>query len=222
MIKVENTYVYNIFPAIRSMRNALKSWDRMDSIDEDVFCSPINIQYNWVSYNYAIIGSKDMELAKRLIFRGGDERKFLRTIHVNCDITTTRAHQQEIDTYKIGTVKNSCSTMHSILNQPLTQNDFQNLISPEYLKYLNNIIETVKSMKKEGSKNYRETFAELKHSLPEGYLLMFNFDTNYEQLLSMYHKRKNHFFLDWEPINRWCESLPYFMEFYSAILNSKN
>ena len=220
MIKVENTNIYNIYPAIKSIRNALKSWDRMDSN---------YVEYNilrcrkYEAYNHCLIGPKDMELAKRLIFRGGDERKFLRTIHVNADITTTRAHIQELSTYKIGTTMNSCSTMHSILNKDLTYDDFEHTIHSEVLSSLNRMIYKVRDMKENKDPLYQGVFSELKHMLPEGYLIMFNFDTNYEQLLSMYHKRKNHFFLDWIPINKWCESLPYFMEFYSAFnLNKTN
>jgi hypothetical protein len=100
MIKVENTYVYNIYPAIRSMRNALKSWGNSDTIQDRVnngvgvrhyYDKETNKNLICVSFNGGIIEPKDMELAKRLISRGGDERKFLRTIHVNCDITNTRA-----------------------------------------------------------------------------------------------------------------------------------
>jgi hypothetical protein len=113
--------------------------------------------------------------------------------------------------------------MHSILNKDLTKEDFEGYINPNYLLALNIHMLIVKNAKEDKSEDYRQLFAQLKHSLPEGYLIMANFDTNYEQLLSMYHKRKNHFFLDWEPINKWCESLPYFIEFYSAFnLNKTN
>jgi len=220
MIKVENTYIYNIYPAIRSIRNALKSWNKSDTKQLSYEENHVEDTVIWESFNYGIIGPRDIELAKRLIARGGDERKFLRTIHVNCDITTTRAHWTEIDTYKVGTVRNSTSTMHSILLKDLTKEDFEHDIPEVDLNFFNNTIANIKLLKKKG-RDTRKILAMLKHSLPEGYLMMANFDTNYEQLLSMYNKRKNHFFLDWEPINKWCESLPYFMEFYSAF-NTKN
>ncbi len=220
MGKVENTAVYNIYPAIMSIRNAMKSWDRSDTTVVD--------RRSWndvdtLSFNHGIIGPVDMKLALRLISRGGDERKFLRSIHVNADITVSRALWTEIDTYKVGTVRNSTSTMHSILNKNLTQEDFEGGIPDEMLDRLNATIEQVKFYKSSSPndpemESVRRRFAYLKHMLPEGYLMMANYDTNYESLLNMYHKRKTHYFLDWKPVTDWIISLPYMEEFYSAFV----
>jgi hypothetical protein len=219
MIKVENTYIYNIYPAIKSMRNALKSWDKSDSSNEGFYIFRCR---EYESFNGCNIGPKDMELAKRLISRGSDERKFLRTIHVNCNITATRALWTEIDTYKIGTVRNSTSTMHSILKQNLKQEDFETEIPEGMLEELNEMITVLR--KKDSDRfgiTQQKMFSMLKHCLPEGYLMMSNYDSNYESLLNMYKARKNHFFLDWVNIIKWLETLPYFLEFYEGF-NKEN
>ena len=223
MIKIETTYIYNLHPAIMSIRNALQSWYKSDSILKKHEIETIDgypIDNGWESFNHSQIGPEDMKLAKRLILRGGDERKFLRTIHVNCEITTTVNHWHEIDTYKIGTVRNSTSTMHSLANRPIEQSDFDSLISEDFLKELNYKLDCFKALKKElpeEIENQRILFKELKDMLPSGYLMMANYDTNYESLLGMYNKRKNHFLLSWIPVIKWLESLPYFIDFYSAL-----
>ena len=110
MIKIERTSVMNLENAIRGARNPLNSWDRMDSAYDD-------------EGNY-ILGENDLGLAARLASAGSDHRKFLRQIFVSVDITAPLYWWKEFDTYKVGTVANSCSTMHKIHSKPFSREDF--------------------------------------------------------------------------------------------------
>lgn len=107
MIKIENTHVDNIVRSVYSARNAMNSWDKSDS-----------------DWNTDSLGENDLKLAKNLSKAGSDHRKFLRMINVTCDITAPRFWWAEYDTYKIGTVANSCSTMHTIHKRPFYRDDF--------------------------------------------------------------------------------------------------
>ena len=109
MIKIERTEVFNLAGAMRGARNPMNSWDRMDSYWKD---------------NKFILGTNDLSLAKRLVRAGSDHRKFLRQIFVSVDITAPLYWWPEYDTYKVGTVANSCSRMHKLLSKPFEVSDF--------------------------------------------------------------------------------------------------
>ena len=109
MIKIENTNVYGFEAAIRGMRNPMNSWEKSDSYhDDDAF----------------VLGKNDLALMKSLVKAGSDHSKFMRMITVTCDITAPLYFYKEWDTYKVGTVRNSCSTMHTLLSRPFEMSDF--------------------------------------------------------------------------------------------------
>lgn len=189
-MKIENTEVSGFQAAIHGMRNPMNSWDKSDS---NFDCE-------------MIIGPNDLELSKKLIKAGTEHRKFLRMIHIQCFITLPRYIWQEMDTYKVSTVRLSCSTMHKLGMTDLTIQDFQNnWILEETLQELNFL-----------GRNYRETknvdlLRQMKQILPEGFLQSADLDFNYETAMNMYYQRKNHRMSEWSGENgicKWMESLP--------------
>ena len=118
MIKIENVDVYGWEAAIRGMRNPMNSWSKSDS---SYFYSESSYPH---SGEFVHIGKNDLVLMKSLIKAGSDHRKFLRFINVTCDITAPLYWWKEFDTYKVGTVRNSCSTMHTIAKKEFTLDDF--------------------------------------------------------------------------------------------------
>ena len=198
MIKIENTEVVGWKHAIRGMRNPMNSWDKSDSgiIDETI--EPFHVGYN------------DLDLMKRLVNAGSDHRKFMRMIVVYTDIVAPLYWWKEFDTYKVGTVRNSCSTMHKIQAKEFTLNDFSCdwlLNSEEYL------IPTISTLNR-----FRELFIETKGKvywwqmiqlLPSSYNQRSTVMLNYEVLANMYHSRKNHKLDEWKDFCAWVETLPY-------------
>ncbi len=203
MLKVENTSVLGFESAFRGMRNPLNSWKKGDS----VFTPEI------------IIGENDMKLAKALIKAGPADRKLLRMIHVQVDITAPLYWWKEMDQYKVGTVTDSCSTMHKIHSRNLTIDDF----SHEHLDGLMNgtlkgIIELMNT--------YRQKFVETKDKsywwniiqmLPSSFNQMRTWDGNYETLMSMYFQRRNHKLDEWHTLCDWILELPYMREFIGVL-----
>ena len=127
MIKIEHFDVFNLEGAIRGMRNPMESWDKSDTVTcRDIECS--ECRFNSIDCCRAItdviIGENDLELMRRLYKAGSDHSKFMRQIFVSMDITAPLYWWKEFDTYKVGTVANSCSTMHTIHKRPLTVDDF--------------------------------------------------------------------------------------------------
>jgi hypothetical protein len=195
-MKIENVEVSGFKNAFHGMRNPMNSWDKSDSI--------------WNASGDHIIGYADNELAKKLIKAGSEHRKFLRMIHIQCFITIPRYIWQEMDTYKVSTVRISCSTMHKLGMTDLTEDDFQDKkVLPHTLHLLNSI----------GS-DYRKTkdvelLRAMKQILPEGFLQSADLDFNYETAMNMYHQRKNHRMSEWSGENgicKWIESLPMMKE----------
>ena len=149
MIKIEDTEVMGMRKAIKGMRNALNSWDKSDSniascLEPITRCE--KCPYHFVVCNeseFFFIGDKDMDLAKRLIKAGSPDRKFMRMIHVQADVTAPLYWWKEYDTYKVGTVANSCSTMHTIHKRDFTIDDFSHdrLDDDIVYNYLKPIIE---------------------------------------------------------------------------------
>ena len=208
MIKIEKTDVYGWDSAIRGMRNPMNSWDKSDS--------------KWDGFGDAdgfTIGDNDLDLMKRLAKGGAVHAKYRRMITVYVDITAPLYWWKEFDTYKVGTVANSCSTMHKIHAKPFTLDDF----SHEHLRgernyrdvdepigILNIVIDALNS--------YRDDFIETKDKdfwrqmiqlLPSSYNQKRTLMLNYEVLVGMYRDRKNHKLDEWHTFCDWIKSLPY-------------
>ena len=209
MIRIEDVEVMGIRKAIKGMRNALNSWDKSDSgymVDEKL---------DGVQFSYFKIGEKDMKLCKNLIKAGSPDRKFLRMIHVQADVIAPLYWWKEYDTYKVGTVANSCSTMHTIHKRDLTLDDFsyEHLI-PVALDCLNETIKTINTARQfVVEMKLKEDWWQMIQLLPSSFNQMRTIDLNYENLLSIYRQRKGHKLDEWREFCKWIETLPYMKEF---------
>ena len=215
MIKIEKTDVYGWEAAIRGMRNPMNSWDKSDSLffdnGEGHVCHIGEKHRGTETLGLIEIGDNDHDLMMRLAKGGSVHAKYRRMITVTCDITAPLYWWKEFDTYKVGTVANSCSTMHKIHAKEFTMEDF----SHEHLtvkaeKCLLNTIEVLN--------DYRCTFLDLKDKrfwwqmiqlLPSSYNQKRTVQMNYEVLVGMYRDRKNHKLDEWYTFCKWVESLPY-------------
>lgn len=207
MIKIDNIEVYNILPAILGIRNAMKSWDKSDSIGEE-----------GMSY---IIGEKDKELALKLVKAGTDHRKFLRQIFVSMNITAPLYWWKEMDTYKVGTTANSESTMHTLTNRLLTKDDFSWDSLTDYrhstLNHLNDLID---AYQRTGNKIY---WRELIQDLPSSFNQMRTWTANYEVMRNIYHARKNHKLVEWQEFcDAIAKSLPHSELITEVVYKIKN
>lgn len=201
MIKLEHTDIHGWEAAIRGMRNALESWDRSDS--------------DFAEYSGSLIkiGENDLKLMKKLSKAGDDHGKFLRFIDVTVDITAPLYWWKEFDTYKVGTVANSCSTMHKIHAKEFTLEDF----SCEHLLFpVEQLFPTIQILN-----GWRSRYLETKDKkywwqmiqlLPTNYNQRRTIKLNYQVLKHMYHARKHHKLDEWRKVCEWIESLPYFKE----------
>lgn len=226
MIKFENTEVIGWESAIRGMRNPMNSWKKSDS---GWFSSEDDMGVDYVQYNshsdpseLYFVGQNDLDLMTRLRNAGTDHRKFMRMITVYVDITAPLYWWKEFDTYKIGTVANSCSTMHKIAAKEFTLEDFshehlfteENLryeAEPDSLKLLNTIINALNVYRlaylEEGDKSIWWQMIQL---LPSSYNQRRTVMLNYEVLANIYKSRKNHKLDEWSVgFMEWIESLPY-------------
>lgn len=232
MIKIENVELCGIPAAIRGMRNPLNSWDKSDSFittKEDCYDGPI------VYYDSGV-GQNDLELMKKLAKAGSDHRKFMRMITIYADITAPLYWWKEFDTYKVGTVANSCSTMHKIHSKEFTLDDFsyehlncnphhrdwiesatvdEDIISPHKVRMtpLDVLRCTIEMLNA-----YRESYLETKDKqdwwqmiqlLPSSYNQRRTVMLNYEVLTNIYKSRKNHKLDEWREFCTWIETLPY-------------
>lgn len=219
-IKFEKTEVFNFEGAIRGMRNPMDSWDKSDS--------------GWGCYDGAsrvcasrpakcsvpefVLGPNDMKLALSLIRGGTEHRKFLRQIFVCVDITAPRYWWQEFDTYKIGTVANSCSTMHKIKDYPfdLTMFEIDEGTDDDYwenqiavLEYFRELYNKTKDLK------YLRT---LKQRLPEAFLQKRTITSNYEVILGQLRQREFHRLTEWnKDFAHWAIDLPYMVDFHMEL-----
>lgn len=233
-MKFKNTEVWGFEHAIRGMRNPLESWGKSDSEWET------HLDYNKDTvYTKFAIGKNDLALMQKLIKAGSEHRKFMRQIFVSVDITAPLYWWREFDTYKIGTVSNSCSTMHKLANTPITKecfemDDFEDM-SPRMFKckdeygdtyeennlcnfisldlFWCNLIDVLEDYRV----HYNETkdkryWKELIRLLPESWLQKRTITMNYENILNMYRQRCVHLhkLTEWSVIfKEWVESLPY-------------
>lgn len=208
MIKIENTEIVGWEAAIRGMRNPLNSWEKSDSIKCYANANCPGICKNNVSG--ICIGPNDLDLMKRLRNAGTDHRKFMRMITVYVDITAPLYWWKEFDTYKVGTVANSCSTMHKIHAKEFTLDDF----SHEHLYLpLQDLRPTIDLLN-----TYRERYLETKDKsdwwqliqlLPSSYNQRRTVMLNYEVLANIYKSRRNHKLDEWHVFCEWIENLPY-------------
>lgn len=205
MIKIERTSVMNLENAIRGARNPLNSWDRMDS------------EYDEAG-NY-VLGENDLSLAVRLAKAGNDHRKYLRMIFVSVDVTAPLYWWKEYDTYKVGTVANSCSTMHKIHAKAFARDDFScDRMSDFALECLDNTITALEDRRVK----YLETkdtayWHDMIQLLPSSYNQMRTCTMNYENLINIYYARRNHKLPEWHTFCDWIASLPYAKELITSL-----
>lgn len=215
MIKITNTEVFGWEAAIRGMRNPMNSWEKSDS--DYIVCNPADVELGYEPLYEYIVGNNDRSLMKKLVASGTDHRKFMRMLIVYTDITAPLYWWKEFDTYKVGTVANSCSTMHKIHAKEFTLDDFSHeyLISSKYI--MDDTVGLLKDIVNYINRN-REEFLKTKDKkywwqmiqlLPSSYNQKRTVMLNYEVLRNMYHARKNHKLDEWRDFCRWIESLPY-------------
>lgn len=195
MIKFENTEVCGIRHAIRGMRNPMNSWDKSDSYED-------------IIYNTFKLGENDKGLAMKLSKAGTDHRKFLRMITVYADITAPLYWWKEFDTYKVGTVANSCSTMHKLTSKRLTLDDFSidNNEQGYYVDILYDLNALIDNYKKTNDIKY---FRMLVGLLPSSFNQKRTVMLNYEVLANIYKSRQGHKLKEWHEFIEWIEELPY-------------
>lgn len=207
MIKIENYEVAGWRHAIRGMRNPMNSWDKSDSKYEHMSIT----DEGKTTLSYFVLGPNDYKLMMKLSKAGSDHSKFMRMLTVYVDITAPLYWWKEFDTYKVGTVRNSCSTMHKIQEKEFTFGDF----SHEHLDpcAIHNLELTMDNLNM-----YRKLFLDSKdknmwwqmiQSLPSSYNQKATIMLNYQVLKNMYHARKNHKLDEWLDFCKWVEGLPY-------------
>ena len=247
MIKIENTEVMGWEAAIRGMRNPMNSWDKSDSFlcreVEDGTC-PEDCSFRgkcpvYGTEDFFVLGDNDYALMKNLRNAGTDHRKFMRMITVYLDITAPLYWWKEFDTYKVGTVANSCSTMHKIYEKEFTLDDFscehlfkeddiggmyysataeEEFTSMDVLKViieaLNTYRKTYIAVKADTVSDYdhmsKEYWWQMIQLLPSSYNQKRTVMMNYEVLANIYKSRRNHKLDEWHTFCDWIEGLPYF------------
>lgn len=226
MIKLKNTEVMGWEAAIRGMRNPMNSWEKSDSgWDASIYhCDKDYVTVMSEDFSDYEVGPNDRDLMKRLRNAGTDHRKFMRMITVYVDITAPLYWWKEFDTYKVGTVANSCSTMHKIADKEFTLKDFSHEhLTTLPLKALKNTIDTINNcrngylaMKSRPTKELKKRREDLKEIwwqmiqlLPSSYNQRRTVMLNYEVLANMYRSRKNHKLDEWRDFCDWIKSLPY-------------
>jgi hypothetical protein len=239
MILITETEVFGFRAALRGMRNPMESWDKSDSrFDHDDSANEIYYPHDpipmfhskwkelgWKVPEWPEIGRNDHELACKLIKSGTEHRKFLRQIVINFVIEAPRYVWQEIDTYKVATVRNSCSTMHKLGHRPLTVEDFiDGDVLPDTLSDLNRLGQEYRDG---GRKDY-DLVLRMKRRLPEGFLQRAGYHMNYETAMTMFRQRKAHRLAEWrwtggvkivngrQSICDWIYSMPYMAVFLGA------
>ena len=213
MIKITNAEVCGWDAAIRGMRNPMNSWDKSDSkhwretiVGHDV--------------EYRVIGRNDLTLMKKLVEAGSDHAKFMRMINVTMDVTAPLYWWKEYDTYRVGTVTNSCSTMHTIANKEFVLDDFSHEhLTPAAIATIRTVIERLNFARKEflkgrkssefGMPSAKEYWWDMIQLLPSSYNQKRTVQLNYAVLRNMYHARRNHKLDEWRDFCSWVESLPY-------------
>ena len=216
MIIIEDEEIVGWESAIIGMRNPMNSWDKSDSwygcgSEFDDHLEPEDCDMDNCKNCHFCIGKNDLDLMKRLAKAGTDHRKFMRMIVVYVDVTSPLYWWKEFDTYKVGTVRNSCSTMHKITEKEFTLDDFSHEhLSDDSIKLLKDIIFILNFHREKyletKDKNYWWQLIQL---LPSSYNQRATLMLNYEVLANMYHSRKNHKLDEWHIFCDWIETLPH-------------
>ena len=200
MLTVDRISVMNMENAIRGARNPLNSWARMDSYYDE--------KGNFV------LGENDLALARRLAVAGSDHRKYLRQIIVSMDINAPLYWWKEFDTYKVGTVANSCSTMHKIQAKEFVRDDFSHdRLTEEGIAALDALVAFLEAERV----RYNETLDKsawhnMIQLLPSSFNQLRTVTLNYEVLINIYYARKTHKLAEWHTLCHAIESLPYARE----------
>lgn len=197
MLKTERTSVMNLENAIRGARNPMNSWAKSDSRFDEA--------------GQFVLGPADLALAERLCRAGSDHRKFIRQIFVSVDITAPLYWWKEFDTYKVGTVANSTSTMHKLHAKPIEASDFSiDRLTDESRAAFDSYLAWIEQVRQ----RYLETgerkwWDDLIQLLPSSYNQMRTVTMNYENLRNIYFARRNHKLPEWHTLCGWILTLPY-------------
>lgn len=221
MIEFEHTEVMGWEAAIRGMRNPHNSWDKSDS-------KYLRQEDGHIIASRYEIGPNDHDLMMRLVKAGTDHRKFMRMIVVYVDVTAPLYWWKEFETYKVGTVSNSCSTMHSIHKKSFFVDDFscedilescdRPLISAKWQGYVDwapyDVFLTIVELLNRCREKYLETgekiwWQQIIQFLPSNYNQRRTLMLNYEVLANIYRSRRNHKLTEWREFCHWIETLPY-------------
>ena len=198
MILLERTSVMNFENAIRGARNPMNSWARLDSTYDG-------------DGNF-VFGENDLDLARRLARAGSDHRKYLRQIFVSVDITAPLYFWKEFDTYKVGTVANSTSTMHKVHAKPFAREDFSHdRLDGAGLAALDALIAFLEAERQKfvANKEDKQPWHNIIQMLPSSYNQMRTVTLNYENLINIYYARRTHKLGEWHVLCDWILSLPY-------------
>ena len=197
MLSVNNTSVMNLDNAIRGARNPMNSWAKSDSYYD--------------SEGKFVLGPVDLDFGRRLACAGTDHRKFLRQIFVSVDITAPLYWWKEFDTYKVGTVANSCSTMHKIHVKEFTREDFSfDRMTDAALMQLDSLIAFLEGERvKFNETKEKEHWHNIIQLLPTSYNQMRTVTFNYEVLINIYYARRHHKLAEWHTLCETIENLPY-------------
>lgn len=245
LIKVNNVQVHGWEAAIRGMRNPMNSWDKSDSRIccggyepaetttckscpkyDGVLCTNNNLE------RFMVIGENDLKLMQSLVKAGSDHSKFMRMITVTVDITAPLYWWKEFDTYKVSTVRNSCSTMHKVTEKEFTLDDFSHehlIVSSDDCLKLGEVVPKntlfvviyalnfyrncyLKAKKQKDEKLMKKYWWQIIQLLPSSYNQKATVQLNYAVLRNMYHSRKNHKLDEWVEFCKWVETLPYAKE----------
>lgn len=196
MITLKYADIWGFEHAVRGMRNPMNSWDKSDT---------------FVDYDLVLLGKKDKELMKRLVHAGPSHRKFLRQIFVSVDITAPLYWWKEFDTYKVGTVANSCSTMYKIHDKEFTLDDFsvEHLNDDVLNKPFKDIISCLNFFRQLYIQDHdKDNWWQMIQLLPSSYNQKRTVTMNYENLLNIYETRRNHKLDEWKDFCKWIERLP--------------
>ena len=200
MLVVDRITVMNFDNAIRGARNPLNSWGRMDSYYDE--------RGNFV------LGENDLSLATRLAKAGSDHRKFLRQIFVSMDICAPLYWWKEFDTYKVGTVANSTSTMHKIQAKEFTRSDFScDRMTPECLAVMDGVIAYLEAERQRFNETKdKAAWHNMIQLLPSSYNQLRTVTLNYEVLINIYYARRTHKLGEWHTLCEAIKALPYARE----------
>ena len=198
MITIEKTEVFGWDAAIRGMRNSFNSWDKSDS------------KYNAQTGKFEV-GPADLTLMDRLSRSGPSHAKFLRYINVTFDVTAPRYWWAEMDTYKVGTVRNSCSTMHKVQAKEFVREDFSiEHLNEESLKTLDISIKTLNEARNRfNSEKNKDDWWQMIQLLPASLNQKATIQLNYQVLQGIYFTRKDHRLDEWHTFCDWIKNLPY-------------